>query len=34
VVEGGNERAASFYRSRGFVAAGPDLLQLVLPQVQ
>jgi ribosomal protein S18 acetylase RimI-like enzyme len=32
VVEGGNERAADFYRGRGFVSAGPDLLQLVLPQ--
>ncbi len=32
VVEGGNDRAASFYRGRGFVAAGPDLLELVLPQ--
>jgi ribosomal protein S18 acetylase RimI-like enzyme len=32
VVETGNERAASFYRRRGFVAAGPDLLELVLPQ--
>jgi ribosomal protein S18 acetylase RimI-like enzyme len=34
VVEGENERAASFYRGRGFVQAGPDLLELVLPQVQ
>jgi ribosomal protein S18 acetylase RimI-like enzyme len=34
VVEGGNERAGSFYRGRGFVQAGPDLLELVLPQVQ
>jgi ribosomal protein S18 acetylase RimI-like enzyme len=32
VVEGGNERAVDFYRGRGFVPAGPDLLQLVLPQ--
>jgi ribosomal protein S18 acetylase RimI-like enzyme len=32
VVERGNDRAASFYRRRGFVAAGPDLLELVLPQ--
>ena len=32
VVETGNERATSFYRRRGFVAAGPDLLELVLPQ--
>jgi ribosomal protein S18 acetylase RimI-like enzyme len=34
VVEGGNDRAASFYRGRGFVPAGPDLLELVLPQGQ
>ncbi len=34
VVEEGNERAAAFYRGRGFVPAGPDLLELVLPQVQ
>jgi ribosomal protein S18 acetylase RimI-like enzyme len=32
VVESGNDRATSFYRRRGFVAAGPDLLALVLPQ--
>ena len=32
VVEAGNERAAAFYRRRGFVPAGPDLLELVLPQ--
>jgi ribosomal protein S18 acetylase RimI-like enzyme len=32
VVEEENERAASFYRSRGFAPAGPDLLELVLPQ--
>jgi ribosomal protein S18 acetylase RimI-like enzyme len=32
VVERGNERADSFYRGRGFVHAGPDLLELVLPQ--
>ena len=32
VVERGNERAESFYRGRGFVPAGPDLLELVLPQ--
>jgi ribosomal protein S18 acetylase RimI-like enzyme len=31
VVEGGNETASAFYRSRGFVSAGPDLLELVLP---
>jgi ribosomal protein S18 acetylase RimI-like enzyme len=34
VVETGNERAAAFYRGRGFVPAGSDLLELVLPQVQ
>jgi ribosomal protein S18 acetylase RimI-like enzyme len=34
VVESGNERAAAFYRSRGFVPAGSDLLELVLPQGQ
>ncbi len=32
VVETGNERAVSFYRRRGFVVAGPDLLELVLPR--
>jgi GNAT superfamily N-acetyltransferase len=32
VVEGGNPRAAVFYRGRGFVPAGKDLLELVLPQ--
>ncbi len=32
VVEGGNERAADFYRRRGFAGAGPDLLELLLPQ--
>jgi ribosomal protein S18 acetylase RimI-like enzyme len=32
VVESGNERAAAFYRRRGFVPAGPDLLELILPQ--
>ena len=31
VVESGNERAASFYRGRGFAPAGDDLLELVLP---
>ena len=34
VVERGNDRAESFYRGRGFVPAGPDLLELVLPQGQ
>jgi ribosomal protein S18 acetylase RimI-like enzyme len=34
VVEAGNERATAFYRSRGFVPAGQDLLELVLPQGQ
>ena len=32
IVEAGNERATSFYRRRGFAAAGPDLFELVLPQ--
>lgn len=32
VVEGGNPRAEAFYRGRGFVPAGKDLLELVLPQ--
>jgi ribosomal protein S18 acetylase RimI-like enzyme len=32
VVESGNERAAAFYRRRGFAPVGPDLLELVLPQ--
>jgi len=34
VVEGGNARAAAFYRGRGFAPAGGDLLELVLPQVR
>jgi ribosomal protein S18 acetylase RimI-like enzyme len=34
VVESGNERAATFYRSRGFAPAGEDMLALVLPQAQ
>jgi ribosomal-protein-alanine N-acetyltransferase len=32
VVESGNPRADAFYRGRGFVPAGQDLLELVLPQ--
>ena len=32
VVESGNERALSFYRGRGFTAAGDDLLELLLPR--
>jgi len=32
VVESGNDLAAAFYRDRGFVPAGADLLELVLPQ--
>jgi GNAT superfamily N-acetyltransferase len=32
VVEDGNPRAETFYRGRGFVPAGKDLLELVLPQ--
>jgi ribosomal protein S18 acetylase RimI-like enzyme len=34
VVERGNDRAESFYRGRGFVPSGPDVLELVLPQSQ
>jgi ribosomal protein S18 acetylase RimI-like enzyme len=33
-VERDNERATSFYRSRGFVPKDADLLELVLPQGQ
>jgi ribosomal protein S18 acetylase RimI-like enzyme len=32
VVEPGNDRAAAFYRRRGFAPSAPDLLELVLPQ--
>jgi GNAT superfamily N-acetyltransferase len=32
VVAGGDSRAVAFYRGRGFVAAGKDLLELVLPR--
>jgi GNAT superfamily N-acetyltransferase len=32
VVEGGNDRAEAFYRGWGFVPAGADLFELVLPQ--
>jgi ribosomal protein S18 acetylase RimI-like enzyme len=32
VVEPGNDRAASFYRGRGFVPAAGDRLELVLPR--
>ncbi len=32
VVEEGNDRANAFYRGRGFVPTGLDLLALVLPQ--
>ena len=32
VVEAGNDRAADFYRRRGFAPAGDDVLSLVLPQ--
>jgi GNAT superfamily N-acetyltransferase len=32
VLERGNPRAEVFYRGRGFVPAGEDLLELVLPQ--
>jgi GNAT superfamily N-acetyltransferase len=31
VVAGGDRRATEFYRGRGFVPAGDDLLELVLP---
>ena len=34
VVEADNEAARRFYRGRGFVPAGEDLLELVLPQRQ
>jgi ribosomal protein S18 acetylase RimI-like enzyme len=34
VVEPSNERAADFYRRRGFAPAGQDLLELVLPQAR
>jgi ribosomal protein S18 acetylase RimI-like enzyme len=34
VVEGDNDRAAAFYRGRGFVQTSSDLLELVLPQAQ
>jgi GNAT superfamily N-acetyltransferase len=34
VVEAGNDRAAAFYRRRGFVPAAEDVLALVLPQAQ
>ena len=34
VVETGNIRAEAFYRGRGFTPAGPELLELVLPQGQ
>jgi ribosomal protein S18 acetylase RimI-like enzyme len=32
VVEPANSRASAFYRSRGFVPAGEDRLELVLPR--
>ena len=32
VVASEDRRASTFYRGRGFVDAGPDLLELVLPQ--
>jgi ribosomal protein S18 acetylase RimI-like enzyme len=34
VVEPDNARARQFYHGRGFVAAGEDVLELVLPQRQ
>ena len=32
MVSGGDRRATAFYRGRGFVPAGEDLLELVLPR--
>ncbi|HET6696703.1 MAG TPA: GNAT family N-acetyltransferase [Gaiellaceae bacterium] len=32
VVASDDRRASTFYRGRGFVEAGPDLLELVLPR--
>ena len=32
VVSGADRRATAFYRGRGFVVAGEDLLELVLPR--
>ena len=32
VVEGGNDRAVSFYQGRGFMRVDYDLLELLLPQ--
>jgi GNAT superfamily N-acetyltransferase len=32
VVEGGNDRAVSFYQRRGFMRVDDDLLELLLPQ--
>jgi GNAT superfamily N-acetyltransferase len=32
VVASNDRRASAFYRGRGFVDAGPDLLELLLPQ--
>jgi ribosomal protein S18 acetylase RimI-like enzyme len=32
VVEGGNDRAVSFYQGRGFMRVGDDLLELLLPR--
>jgi GNAT superfamily N-acetyltransferase len=32
VVSGGDRRATDFYRGRGFVPAGDDLLEIVLPR--
>jgi ribosomal protein S18 acetylase RimI-like enzyme len=31
-VEADNDRALAFYRGRGFVPVGPEVLELVLPQ--
>jgi GNAT superfamily N-acetyltransferase len=32
VVQGGDDRALTFYRGRGFTPCGDDLLELLLPQ--
>jgi ribosomal protein S18 acetylase RimI-like enzyme len=34
VVERDNEQALTFYRARGFVPIGPELVELVLPHAQ
>ena len=32
IVEADNEQAFAFYRTRGFVPVGPELLELILPE--